>query len=76
MKKKIRYTDGPVGRFKIVKDFLPRPEELMSRKDQIKVTLNLDRSSVEYFKKLSKQGKTPYQKVIRNLLDYYASHAA
>jgi hypothetical protein len=76
MKKKIRYTDGPIGRFRIVKDFLPSPDVLMSKQDHVKVTINLDRSSVEFFKQLSKKGKTPYQKVIRNLLDFYASHAA
>jgi predicted DNA binding CopG/RHH family protein len=76
MKKKIRYTDGPIGKFRVIKDFLPRPEDLVLKEDNVKVTLNLNRSSVLYFKKLAQQGHTPYQKIIRNLLDHYASRGA
>lgn len=76
MKKKIKYTDGPVGKTRRIKDFLPSPDDLMANQDRVKVTINLDRSSVEYFKRLSKKGNTPYQKVIRNLLNFYASRGA
>jgi len=29
MKKKIKYTDGPIGKTEEVEDFLPAPEELI-----------------------------------------------
>jgi predicted DNA binding CopG/RHH family protein len=76
MKKKIKYTDEPMGKVRVIKDFLPRPEELILKDQAVKVTLNLNRSSVLYFKKLAERGHIPYQKIIRNLLDHYVSHAA
>jgi hypothetical protein len=76
LKKKIGHGDEPIGKLTVIKDFLPKPEELLLKEDNVKVTLNLNRSSVLYFKKLAKDGHTPYQKIIRNLLDHYVSRAA
>ena len=74
MKKKIRYTDEPLGEVLIVKDFLPPPNRILFKKDEnIKVTINLNKSRVEFFKQLAKKNNVQYQKVIRNLLDYYAT---
>ncbi len=74
MKKKIKYSDEKIEEGEIVKDFLPKPEELVFKEDTVKVTLNLSRSSVEFFKKIAQQHGSQYQKVIRNLLDRYTSH--
>jgi predicted DNA binding CopG/RHH family protein len=63
-----------MGKVEIIKDFLPRPEELVFKEDTIKVTLNLSKSSIEFFKKIARQHGSQYQKVIRNLLDRYTSH--
>jgi predicted DNA binding CopG/RHH family protein len=48
----------------------------MANKDNVRITINLSRSSVAAFKKMAKKGNTPYQKMIRNLLNYYASRNA
>ena len=74
MKKQIKYTDGPIGKVKIIEDFLPPPEELVFKEENIKVTINLQKSSIDFFKRVAKKNHTQYQKVIRNLLDKYASH--
>jgi hypothetical protein len=74
MKKEIEYTDEPIGKTKVIEDFLPAPEELIFKEENVKVTLNLKKSSVIFFKNLAKNNKTQYQKVIRNLLDKYAHH--
>jgi len=74
MKKKIKYTDENIGNIEIVKDFLPRPEELVFKGDNIKITLNLSKSSIEFFKKVAKEHGSRYQKVIRKLLDSYSSY--
>jgi predicted DNA binding CopG/RHH family protein len=74
MKKKINYTDEKIGKIKIVKDFLPKPEELILKEKNVKVTLNLSKSSVDYFKKIAVKHGSQYQKVIRNLLDEYTAH--
>ncbi len=74
MKKKIKYTNEPLGRLKIVDDFLPPPSELVFKEDTVKVTIGLSKSSIEFFKKEAKNHHTQYQKMIRNLLDRYAAH--
>ena len=74
MKKKIKYSNEKIGKVKIVKDFLPEPKDLVLKEDTVKVTLNLSRSSVEFFKGVAEKHGSQYQKVIRNLLDRYSSH--
>ncbi len=74
MKKKIKYSDERIGKLEIVDDFLPSPEELVFNEERVKVTLNLNRSSIDFFKKIAKEHGSQYQKVIRNLLDSYTSH--
>jgi predicted DNA binding CopG/RHH family protein len=74
MKKKIKYSDEPMGDLEIVKDFLPSPRQLVLKEKNVKVTINLKESSIDYFKKVATKNHTQYQKIIRNLLDYYASH--
>ncbi len=70
----IRYTDEPLGRLKIVPDFLPRPEDLIFREEGVKVTIALSRRSVEFFKNEARRHNTQYQRMIRRLLDAYAEH--
>ncbi len=72
MKQKIKYTDEPMTA-RVVRDFLPPPEELVFKEDNIKVTMSLSRSSVEFFKQTARRRHTHYQKMIRNLLDTYAA---
>ncbi|MCK6614167.1 MAG: CopG family transcriptional regulator [Ignavibacteriaceae bacterium] len=74
MKKKITYSEGEIGEVEVVRDFLPRPEDLVLKDDTVKVTINLSRSSLEFFKKIAKKNGSKYQKVIRNLLDSYSEH--
>ena len=72
--KKIKYTDEPLGKLKIVEDFLPAPEDLVFKEESVKVTITLSKSSIEFFKKAAKKHHTQYQKMIRNLLDQYTAH--
>lgn len=73
MKKKIIYSNEHLGKLEVVRDFLPSPDELILKDNTIKVTLNLSKSSVDFFKELAKKNNIQYQKVIRKLLDQYAS---
>ena len=43
MKKKIKYSNEKDGEVEVVKDFLPKPEELVFKEDTVKVTLNLSK---------------------------------
>jgi len=73
MKKRIKYTDESIGNVKIIKDFLPSPEELIFKDKTVKVTIALSKTSVDYFKQVAKSYNTQYQKMIRRLLDEYVS---
>ena len=73
MKTKVKYTDGPIGDVKVVRDFLPSPDELAFKEEQIKVTIGLSKSSVDFFKKQAKRNHTQYQKMIRRLLYVYVA---
>lgn len=74
MKSKIKYTDEPMGKVKVNKDFLPSPEELALKDETIKVTISLSKTSVDFFKREAKKYNTQYQKMIRRLLDEYTAH--
>ena len=71
MKKKITYTDEPLGDLEVVPDFLPPPAELAFREEGVKVTLALSKKSVEFFKFEASKHQTQYQRMIRRLLDAY-----
>ena len=58
--------------FKIVKDFLPPPEMLALRSENVKVTIQLSKASIEFFKKWAQKQRGHYQTMIRDILDYYA----
>ena len=72
MKRKPKNTNEPMGRNKLVEDFLPPPEMLVLREDGVKVTLSLSKRSIDFFKSRAARSKVPYQKMIRSLLDNYA----
>jgi predicted DNA binding CopG/RHH family protein len=74
MKKRIRYSDEPMGKLKVVEDFLPPPEKLVLKEDQVKVTISLSKKSVDFFKTIARQHHTSYQKMIRRVIDIYSSH--
>ena len=73
MSKRTKYTKGPIGDVKVVRDFLPPPEELAFTEEQIKVTIGLSKSSIDFFKKEARKHHTQYQRMIRRLLDLYVA---
>ncbi|MGZ9187534.1 MAG: CopG family transcriptional regulator [Candidatus Binatia bacterium] len=73
MKAKTKYTNEPLGSIRIIEDFLPPPAELAFSQQSIKVTIALSKASVDFFKKEAKKHGTQYQKMIRRLLDVYAT---
>lgn len=73
MRSKIKYTDEPMGKLKIVKDFLPSPDKLVLKEENVKITISLKQSSVDFFKKEAKKNGISYQKMIRQLIDLYTS---
>jgi len=80
MKNTTEYENAPdeigqaIDQSEIVTDFLPTPEELILKEDTIKVTLNLSRNSVHFFKEKAHENGVPYQTMIRRIIDLYAEH--
>ena len=75
MKKRRKYKEEPMGKIKIIEDFLPKPKDLVLKKEETeKITISLTRSSVDFFKTEAAKHHTTYQTMIRTLLDKYASH--
>lgn len=44
----VEYSKGEIGRVKIVEDFLPSPDRLVLRENNVKVTLSLSQRSVAF----------------------------
>jgi len=72
MSRKTHYTAEPIGPIKVITDFLPSPDQLSFKEDSQKVTIGLSRRSIAFFKEAASQYGTPYQTMIRRLLDSYA----
>ena len=74
--KTVKYTAGEIGPVRVIADFLPAPDALVPREDNVKVTLALSRRSVDFFKRAAKKRGVPYQRMIRALVDAYAERQA
>lgn len=79
MKKKTKkYKAAPAAvrnsilREELIEDYLPAPEQLVFKEENERVTLNLSKNSVQFFKQKSKELGIPYQRMIKRLLDAYA----
>lgn len=73
-KKRVEYTNEPIGDIKLIEDFLPSPEKLVMKEKTVKVTLALTKQSIDFFKKEAKKHHTRYQTMIRKLLEQYTEH--
>jgi hypothetical protein len=51
----VKYGKGEIGRVRIVEDFLPSPDKLVLREENVKVTLSLSQRSVAFFKRAARQ---------------------
>ena len=68
----VKYGKGEIGQVKVIGDFLPSPDQLVLREDNVKVTLSLSQRSVDFFKQAAQKRRVPYQRMIRALVDAYA----
>ena len=73
MNRKRNDQDQPVGRLKRIADFLPSPEELAIPDETVKITIALRKSSVTFFKREALRNRTKYQRMIRDVVDRYAT---
>ena len=64
-------SNMPIGKLKIIDDFLPSPDELTINEKTRKITIAINESSIEFFKKLALKKKIKYQPLIRKLIEKY-----
>ena len=67
---KVKYTHEPIEAH-VISDFLPSPEDLAFKEEDVKVTLSLSKKSVDFFKSEAAKHDGQYQRMIRRLLDRY-----
>lgn len=75
----VTYSDNPelptVDEVEMVVDFLPRPEELLFLEPETeKITIQLDKMTVNYFRQKAQERGGSYQRMIRSLLKEYVNH--
>jgi predicted DNA binding CopG/RHH family protein len=76
---KIKYTNpskdirDAIKQSEIIEDFLPPPDHLVFKEENVKITLELSSQSVRLFKRYAKSKGFKYQRMIRNLVDQYAN---
>ena len=73
MKKRMIDSDMPAGKLSRAEDFLPPPHQLAVSEKTRKVTIALNETSVDFFKREAQKNHTKYQRMIRAVLDRYAS---
>ncbi len=78
MNKTRKYEKAPssiaeaIEQAEVIRDFLPPPDQLVLREETVRVTLNLNKKSVDFFKVKAQENGVPYQSMIRKVLDIYA----
>ena len=73
MKRGMNNSDMPIGKLVRIKDFLPLPADLAIPEETAKITISLKKSSINFFKRQAERYHTKYQRMIRELLDRYAT---
>jgi uncharacterized protein (DUF4415 family) len=78
MTKRVEYTDAPqsvarsLERARKVADFLPSPDKLVLKEKKEKITIAIDKDSLNDFKRYAKAHDTKYQVMINSVLQSYA----
>ena len=75
----IKYTNAPadvdeaLDDAHIVSDLLPSPAELVRKTEKEKITMLVDKRSLELYKQYAKKHDAKYQKMMNGVLSSYAS---
>jgi len=78
MTNKVNYTDAPaeiaeaLENVGALEDFLPSPEQLVLKTEKEKITIAIDKNSLELFKKYANKHNAKYQTMINGVLSSYA----
>ena len=78
MSNTINYTDPPeeiqqsLNSATVTRDLLPSPGELVRKVEKEKITIAVDKRSLNLFKQYAKEHNTKYQPMINGVLSSYA----
>ena len=78
MTDKVKYTDAPsdidysLDNAITVNELLPAPSELVRKSEKEKITIAIDKRSLELFKRYAKDHDAKYQTMINGVLSSYA----
>jgi predicted DNA binding CopG/RHH family protein len=78
MTNNIKYTNAPaeiaeaLENVSALEDFLPSPDQLILKTEKEKITIAIDKNSLELFKKYAKKHDAKYQTMINGVLSSYA----
>jgi hypothetical protein len=61
----------PMGNVTIVDDFLPPPEQLVPKKNTVRLTLDFTKESIEFLQREAQSQDASYEVMIRKLVDAY-----
>lgn len=79
MSNAIKYKDAPakveesLEHAIVVNDFLPSPDELIRKTEKEKITIAIDKHSLDLFKQYAKEHNARYQLMMNEVLGSYAS---
>ena len=74
----VNYTAAPVDIEQsldsaiVMGDLLPSPDELVRRVEKEKITISIDKHSLDLFKQYAKKHNTKYQPMINGVLEAYS----
>lgn len=78
MSSSVNYTDAPADIEQsleeaiAISDFLPSPDELIRKTEKEKITIAIDKRSLELYKRYAKKHNAKYQTMINGVLGSYA----
>lgn len=78
MSNKVTYTNAPADVARSLsdaspmEDFLPSPDELVLKSEKERITIAIDRHSLELFRSYAKEHNAKYQTIINGVLGSYA----
>ncbi|WP_413561362.1 CopG family transcriptional regulator [Bdellovibrio sp. HCB209] len=64
--------EAPVGKVTQVDDFLPSPDVLFAVDDKVKITIEIEGETLDFFKNEAQKKGSKYQRLIRQVLKQYA----
>lgn len=78
MNNRINYTNAPadieesLDNAAVINDFLPSPAELVRKAEKEKITIAIDKHSLDLFKEYAKKHNAKYQTMMNDVLGSYA----